>query len=335
MPPFSSSQFFQLAHAFERSTNSCSSADTKVLEGFAAWELPDILGNAPLKTWSEWLVLSGYANTYPNYVNDRLIMSEVVRGIETDTMQYACMETLNMKTLKLEELAVYQVNIGPYLRALSNWIGLEESEHCPREVLDRTLWKLGDYLLDNGHCVAIYLARNIHQRFEQIRDNLRSIKQSIVVLTTSDLPLTFCAPENWILGALAEVAIQPEKNILFDVDWLHASALSRRTLATPRAHTLHYDMQTHILHFSGKPSWYVRGKRQQAAIAYMYKQWLANRFELRAKDIIEASSVTNYSNRNTRLPSLFQHTPWETYITRVRHGVYGFRSASADEPVVI
>ena len=86
-----------------------------------------------------------------------------------------------------------------------------------------------------------------------------------------------------------------------------------------------YDDQSGVLSITGKPEWQIKGKRQRAAIAYMFQQYQMGRKMLLSSEIIAAVYAGEHEFASAaRMGNIFQLTPWQEYIKCIKRGVYAF-----------
>ncbi|MCG7879288.1 MAG: hypothetical protein N0C90_23585 [Candidatus Thiodiazotropha endolucinida] len=117
-------------------------------------------------------------------------------------------------------------------------------------------------------------------------------------------------------------------SVSLDKEWLYQNIVQGGTQISENSRHLpvSYDSFRHALTIQGKSSWHITGPKQQKAVQYMVKQAENNRWELAAKEILDATKENGQVGGARTMDSLFSSSlEWQDYIKKIKRGIYALK----------
>lgn len=316
-----------LIQGFEASSNVLP-GDGGPIAGIPRWALLDSMGRAFIEHCASWLNLVGYARVYPSFYEDEATLVELIPDSDPLSKQYCCLQTLGWKRVSIEDTAVYQVDTQRFLQSLADLLEIPDRQRTFHEsCIPNVLWKLGPVQLNTGFYIPLYIVRELNVHLVEIMNYLEDRCSPGIVLSTGKMiPDKIGWPPGIVVRHLVEALVDYEETTRLDKAWLTSLVTGQVIQSTTKHLPVHYDPVRQVLSIMGKPDWPIKGRRQSLAIAYMFNQATKGRWELQAKEILEATRQPGQVGGVKHLQSLFSLSEdWERYITRSRRGIYRFK----------
>ncbi len=326
----STRSLLELIDLFERSRQSVSGCDGQRLSGAPGWSfLPATsLSEAELSAWTSRV---GYASHYPADRGDERVAVELEESEDSSLYRYRCPATFRMKSVSADEVTVYSIDAAKLLHVISDLLAIPQALRKGIEVpaLDGVLWLLGKSRIGAAH-TDVWLVRGLAQSVDEVFRHFHSQllpDQGLILSSNVKLPDFVRPPRNYRFAALRDVLIGHFPEPRFDMDLLH------RILTAPSDGTLrpalpvHFDEYTSTLTIRGKAGpWCIKGKRQAAAVKYMFEQFENGRRWLGSDEILAAAFPDKDDGKSRKMQSLFSgNDVWRDYIDNPGKGKYGFR----------
>lgn len=321
----------ELSNLFERSGFGISSTEGDCLRGIPRWEMqqiPSVIANEI----QPWLDCIGYAGQILVDRGDERVEVDLQETDEPDKYHYRCPETFRMKPIPESEVAVHAVNPGRFLHLIAELLAIPMAfrKGIQAPIIDDVLWHLGKASLGPAH-VDIWLARslalNVEKVFEQLALPTRP-EQGIVLTTGLSLSGGVKPPRDYRVASLGDVLVQSVPEPVIDRTVLYQCLTQLPGSKMEKCLPVQWDPHTWTLTINTRSinPWKIKGKKQAAAITYMFKQALNDRWWLPAHEILNAVNPQNKTASSARMQNLFSANPeWDIYITTKGKGTYGFR----------
>jgi hypothetical protein len=321
----------ELSNLFERSRIGITSTEGEYLRGIPRWEmqrLPPVLA----KKIQPWLDCIGYARQILVDRGDDRVEVDLMETDERDIYQYRCPETFRMKLIPASEVAVHAVNPGRFLHHIAELLAIPMAfrKGIETPAIDGVLWHLGKASLGSAH-VDIWLARGLAGSAEDVFEQLNSASlpdRGLVLTTGKPISKLIRPPRDYRVVLLSDVLIHSMAEPAIDKTVLYQCLI--QTPGSPLQKTLpvQWDAinQTLTINIRTLKPWVIRGKKQAAAVDYLFKQAMNGRDWLPAQEILNAINPNAKTARAPRMQSLFSGTvDWTNYITTNGKGHYGFK----------
>jgi hypothetical protein len=323
----------ELCNLFELSGVGITSTEGKYLHGIPHWEMRGI----PLfiaKEIQPWLDCIGFAGQILVDRDDDRVEVDLMETDERDFYQYRCPETFRMKLIPASQVAVHAVNPGRFLHHIADLLAIPMAlrKGIETPAIDGVLWHLGKAALGSAH-VDIWLARGLAWSAEDVFEQLNSASlpdRGLVLTTGKPISKLIRPPRDYRIVPLADVLIHSMAEPAIDKTVLYQCLI--QTPGSPLQKTLpvQWDAinQTLTINIRTLKPWVIKGKKQAAAVDYLFKQAMNGRDWLPAHEILNAINPNAKTARASRMQSLFSGTvDWTNYITTNGKGHYGFKLA--------
>ena len=328
--PLSTPSLLELLDLFERSSQSLTDAEGQRLRGVPGW---DIFHRTSLsaRELAEWTECVGYSGCFPAPCGDERVPVELQEDSDPTRYRYRCPETFRRKSVAASEVAVYAVRAPKLLHVVADLldipVALRKGIESP--LLDGSLWHMGKARIGPAH-TDIWFVRGLASCVDLLFRHFHAQTlpdQGLILTTGTVLPEFVRPPRNYRFAALHGVVVDFLPDPRMDVDLLH------RILTTPGDGTLrpvlpvYFDEYTHVLTIRSKTQpWHIRGRRQAAAVKYLYEQACNGRWLVGAGEILAAAYPDKETGKSTRISSLFSgNEEWRDYLANPEKGQYGFR----------
>ncbi len=326
----STSSLLELIDLFERSRQSITDGDGQRLLGMPGWDfLPAVsLSAAELSAWTTRI---GYAGHYLADRGDERVAVELEASEGSSNYCYRCPATFRMKSISADAAAVYAINNTKWLNAVADLLTIPQALRKGIEfpALDGALWLLGKARIGSAH-TDVWMARGLAQSVDEVFRHFHSHllpDQGVILSSGVKLPDFVRPPRNYRFAALRDVLIDYLPEPRLDIDLLH------RILSTPVDGALrpvlpvHFNEYTNTLTIRSKVEpWRIKGKRQAAAVKYMFEQFKNGRHWLGPDEILAAAFPDKEDGKSRRMQNLFSgNDAWKDYIDNPEKGKYGFR----------
>ncbi len=247
---------------------------------------------------------------------------------------YLCPETYRRRGLPARDAAVYTINTDKFLNSLAALFAIPEGlrQASPAPALDGQLWHLGKPRIGPTY-FDVWFGRGLAKGVADIFQHFAAPAapdQGLLVHAGLALPELIRPPRAYRTITLPEGLVASAPLATLDQEHLY------RLLTAPGAHRpqrtlpVHYDPHTQQLTLRSMPQpWLIKGRRQAAAVAHMFKQAEQERWWLKAEEILQAAYPPGTTlGRSARMQNLFRgNEEWELYIDNPKKGYYGFRIA--------
>ncbi|MEW7978536.1 MAG: hypothetical protein AB2813_01650 [Candidatus Sedimenticola endophacoides] len=325
LPPQTS---LDLIHLFDTSSQPIFGNEGQRLLGIPAWELdkkyPD-LSQSPL---SDWLTTSGYAGVIEVDFDDEQVHVEIEEDNDPGLVGYRDPNTLQWKTVPLQDTVVRQVAEQSFLHSIADLLDIPQAQRngISHPEIPGTLWLLGNARLGDGMHNQIWLVRNLESSLPEIVAALDAKGSTGLLLCTSKKHSDYInLPSGIALCSLADTVVQHLDDTCLDKDWLYRQILGTPDSSKKADFPIEFDRYSKTLVIRGKAPWVLKGDKQAKAVEYMYQQALKGRWELSPKEILAAAHGKGHTGGAKRLSSLFSsNVEWVDYIANPRRGIYSF-----------
>lgn len=323
----------ELSNLFERSGFGISSTEGDCLRGIPRWEMQQI-PSVIAKEIQPWLDCIGYAGQILVDHGDDRVEVDLQETDAPDSYQYRCPETFRMKLIPACEVAVHAVNPGRFLHSIAELLAIPMAlrKGIEKPAIDGVLWHLGKASLGSAH-VDIWLARGLAGSAEDVFEHLNSASlpdRGLVLTMGKTLSKLIRQPREYRIVAFADVLVHSMAEPAIDKAVLYQCLI--QTPGSPLQKTLpvQWDAinRTLTINIRTLKPWVIGGKKQAAAVDYLFKQAMNGRDWVPAQEILNAINPNAKTARASRMQSLFSGTvDWTHYITTNGKGHYGFKLA--------
>ncbi|RQS20680.1 hypothetical protein [Burkholderia sp. Bp8998] len=327
--PLSTRSLLELIALFEQSNQPIPDADGQRLQGVPGWSLSraTALSGHDLETWTECI---GYASGYPAPCGDETVMVDLVED-ESGRYRYRCPETFRRKYLDTSVAAVRAVNASRLLNYIAELLGIPQAlrRAIASPAIDGILWQLGRMRVADAQ-VDVWFVRDLSTQAAQVFAHLRQPSlpsQGLVLTSGQNLPNVVPPPRDYRIISIRDLLVEHSANPHIDADLIHRLLVSSPGTHLDKSLPVRFDPITSTLVIvtrSNRP-WNIKGKRQVAAVSYLYEQLSHGRRWVPAHEILAAVYGNQKSGRSQRMQNLFSgNTVWEDYIANDGNGQYGF-----------
>lgn len=328
--PLPTQSLLELIDLFEQSGQPIADGDGLRLRGVPGWS---VLGRTSLtpKLLEQWTDCVGYAGSYPASLDDDLVQVDLTEDDQADRYRYRCPKTFRWKSVPAAEVAVYSVRPGAILSTIADLLGIAQAlrKGIDAPLLDDALWHLGKARI--GHALTdVWLVRGLAHSVEEVFRHFSQTSlpdQGLILSSGGVLPQFVRPPRSYRFASLREAIINYVATPCIDMDLLHRILAAPPDGAIRPVLPVHFDEYTNTLTIRTKTKpWTIKGERQAAAVRYMFKQAINDRWLLPAAEILGAAYADKKTARSQRMQNLFSgNTEWEDYIDNPEKGKYGFR----------
>ena len=328
--PLPTQSLLDLIDLFEQSGQPIADGDGQRLRGVPGWS---VLGRTSLtpKLLEQWTDCVGYAGSYPASLDDDLVQVDLTEDDQADRYRYRCPETFRWRFVPAAEIAVYSVRAAAILSTIADLLGIAQAlrKGIDAPLLDDSLWHLGKARIGPA-LTDIWIVRGLTYSVKDVfrHFNQTSLPEQGLILSSGGvLPLFVRPPRSYRFASLRDAIVDYVATPCIDMDLLHRILAAPPDGAIRPVLPVHFDEYTNTLTIRTKTKpWAIKGERQAAAVRYMFKQAINDRWLLPAAEILGAAYADKKTARSQRMQNLFSgNTEWENYIDNPEKGKYGFR----------
>lgn len=313
---------------FERSGQSIADSEGQRLRGVPAW---DIIGRTVLTPTDigEWTDLVGYAGHYPVLRNGERVPVELTED-EGARYCYRCSETFRSKTVAAEMVAVHAVSPAKLLNAIADLLDISGALRggIERPAIEGVLWCLGRARIGPA-MVDVWFVRALAEHVDTVFRHFCSTavpEQGLILTAGEPLPDFVRPPRSYRFAAMQQVLVDYVVRPCIDTNLLQRILSQPADGILPPIQPVHFDERGKVLTIRTKKTpWTIKGKRQAAAVRYMYEQARLDRWLLDAGEILAAAYPDKQVGKSLRMQNLFSgNDEWKEYICNPQKGKYGF-----------
>ena len=330
MRPPSTQSLLELLDLFEQSNQAISDAEGQRLHGVPGWE---VFARTSLtaKAISAWTECTGYAGTYPAHSGDERIAVELEQDDKPDRYRYRCPETFRTKYVTASQAAVYAVSASKILNQIATLLDIPQAlrRKLDTPAIEDVLWQLGDARIGPAR-TTVWFARGLSQSVDAVFRHFQSTtrpEQGLILSSGLPLPEFVRPPRNYRFATIRQVLVDYLAQPCIDMTLLHRILTSPADGTLPPVLAVYFDKSNNVLTIrTRKHPWHIKGRRQAAAVKYMYEQACNNHWLLDAAEVLSAAYPDKESGKSARMQNLFSgNDEWKDYIANPEKGKYGFR----------
>ena len=332
LQPLSTCLLLELLDLFEQSGQPIGDAEGQRLYGVPGSHM---FGRTSLSAedMSAWMERIGYVGSYPAYIGDECVAVDLQEDDDPDRYWYRCPETFRKKYVSAAYAAVYTVSAPKLLNQICDLMQIAKLLRCGIDTpaIEGTLWKLGEARIGPS-LTPVWLARGLAGNVDRILNYFMSAtlpEQGMVLTSGHALPSMIRVPRNYRVASLRDVIVDYSAKPCIDMTLMERILTAPADGVLPRVQVVQYDEQKKVLTIRTKPEpWTIKGKRQAAAVLYIYQQAQKDRWEVDASEILAAAypeKKSDESRRGLKMQDLFKgNTKWLHYLRNAEKGKYAF-----------
>jgi hypothetical protein len=154
------------------------------------------------------------------------------------------------------------------------------------------LWQLDDARIGPA-LTPVWLSRGLIGNLESVLNHFMSPAlpgRGMILTSGHALPSVIRIPQNYRIASLRDVIVNYSAKPCLDMTLIERILCAPATGALPSVPAVHYDEQKRVLTIPTRPdAWTIKGKRQAAAVLYIYQQAQNSRWEVDASEILAAA----------------------------------------------
>lgn len=319
---FSKKCFIALTQAFELAAHTIITREGTRCQGIADWEISPLL---KARIPESWLISVGHTRDYLADAGYEPTLVRVMYDDDLTTYYYRCPRTYVLHELHPNDTAIYRIHEEHLMMALAQLLELPVASRRYAPVTPN-MWALGTLDINNVPFL-VFVIRHFDHRAASMMTYLKNIDAPALVLLMVDATPIIPSCLHITFVYIADVLMDVDGRVCLDRPRLEARVNFPHTKRPAlHRHSLHFDDVHHVLSIRGLPDWWVKGEKQVNAIRYMVQQTLKGRYEMTAKEILDAARTQGQVSGAKRMQSLFSSSEqWRDYIVSPRRGIYRFR----------